>query len=121
MAKRVHDPADDFLPLTAAVFDILLTLADGDRHGYAISREVEARSGGRVRLGPGTLYGTLTRMLSAGLVRECDGPGEEGPTVERRRYYQLTRLGRDVARAEARRLADLLAVAQAKALVKLKG
>ena len=121
MRKRPESPADEYLPLTPAVFDILLTLADGDRHGYAISREVEARSGGRIRFGPGTLYGTLTRMLGAGLVRECDGPGEEGPTVERRRYYQLTSLGREVARAEARRLADLVAVAQAKALVKLKG
>jgi len=121
MAKHLRSPADDFLPLTAAVFDILLALADGDRHGYAIAREVETRSGGRVRLGPGTLYGTLTRLLGSGLVRECDGPDEEGPTVDRRRYYRLTPLGREVAVAEARRLADLVNAAHSKALLKLKG
>ena len=109
---------DDHLPLTPAVFDILLALADGVRHGYAIAKEVEQRSGGRVRFGPGTLYGTLTRMLSAGFVRECEGPGEEGPTVDRRKYYRLTTLGRDVARAEARRLAGLVAAAESKSLLK---
>ena len=115
---RRRDAVAEHLPLTPAVFDILLALADGDRHGYAIAKEVEARSGGRIRFGPGTLYGTLTRMLGAGFVRECDGPDEEGPTVDRRRYYRLTPLGLGVARAEARRLADLVSTARAKALLK---
>lgn len=121
MRKRGPSPALEYLPLTPAVFDILLALADGEKHGYAIAREVEARSEGRVRFGPGTLYGTLTRMLGAGFVRECHGPDEEGPTVDRRRYYKLTPLGREVAQAEARRLADLVAEAQAKDLLKVKG
>jgi DNA-binding PadR family transcriptional regulator len=119
MARLTDDRITGHLPLTPAVFDILLALADGDRHGYAIAREVESRSGGRVRFGPGTLYGTLTRMLGAGLVRECDGPDEDdGPGVDRRRYYRLTTLGREVARAEARRLAELVNVAHAKSLLK---
>ena len=121
MPRRPNDTVDEFLPLTPAVFDILLTLADGEKHGYAIAREVEARSEGQVRFGPGTLYGTLTRLLGAGLIRESEGTGEEGPTVERRRYYKLTTLGRDVATAEARRLAGLVAAARAKSLIKLKG
>lgn len=119
MARPKDDQVSEHLPLTPAVFDILLALADGDRHGYAIAREVESRSGGRVRFGPGTLYGTLTRMLGAGLVRECAAPGDDaGPGADRRRYYRLTPLGREVARAEARRLAELVGVARAKALLK---
>lgn len=106
------------LPLTPAVFDILLSLADEDRHGYGIAREIEGRTGGQVRLGPGTLYGTLTRMLEAGLVEECTGPVCKEPTADRRRYYRITTFGRQVARAEARRLAELVRTAQAKALLK---
>lgn len=118
MPKRQHDAAEEFLPLTPAVFDVLLALADGEKHGYAIAREVEVRTDGQVRFGPGTLYGTLTRLLGAGLIRESDGPDEEGPTVERRRYYKLTPLGREVATAEANRLAGLVASARSKALLK---
>lgn len=121
MVKLARSSPEEHLPLTPAVFDILLALADGEKHGYAIAREVEARSEGRLRFGPGTLYGTLTRMLGAGFIRECDGPHEEGPTVERRRYYKLTPLGREVAEAEARRLSGLVASARAKALLKIKG
>ena len=106
------------LPLTPAVFDILLSLADEDRHGYGIAKEIEGRTAGRVRLGPGTLYGTLTRMLEAGLVQECPGPASDEPAAERRRYYRITPFGRDVARAEARRLAELVRTAKAKALLK---
>lgn len=104
------DAAQDLLPLTPAVFHILLALVDGPKHGYGISKEVRVATDGRTRLGPGTLYGTLARMAGAGLV-------EETRADERRRFYRVTALGRDVARAEARRLADLLRIARAKALV----
>ena len=104
---------ESLLPLTPAVFHILLALADAARHGYAISREVAQRTGGQVRLGPGTLYGTLNRMVAAGLVEERDAD-------ERRRYYGLTPFGRDVARAEARRLHQLVDIARDKALLPIK-
>ena len=96
------------LPLTPAVFHILLSLSDSERHGYGISKEVAARTDGTVRLGPGTLYGTLTRLLAADLVDETATPESRGAADPRRRYYRLTPLGRAVARAEARRLADLV-------------
>lgn len=102
--------AETFLPLTPAVFHVLLALSDADRHGYGIAKEVASRTDGAVRLGPGTLYGTLVRMLGAGLI-------EERRADERRRFYRLTPLGRDVARLEAERLAALVHVARAKALL----
>ena len=107
------------LPLTPAVFHILLALADTDRHGYAIAREVADRTSGQVRLGPGTLYGTLGRMVEAGLIEETDRAGARAASRadDRRRYYALTSLGRDVARAEARRLSHLVDIARAKALL----
>ena len=108
---------ESHLPLTPAVFHILLALADGDRHGYAIAKEVAERTDRSVRLGPGTLYGTLTRMLDAGLIQEGAGSGRKRADDERRRYYRLTGLGREVAKAEARRLAALVAVARDKALL----
>lgn len=102
--------ADSFLPLTPAVFHLLLALADGPLHGYAIAKTVAEQTGQRVHLGPGTLYGTLTRMTEAELVREHSAD-------DRRRTYALTPLGRAVARAEARRLAQLVSVARSKALL----
>jgi DNA-binding PadR family transcriptional regulator len=101
------------LPLTPAVFHVLLALADDDRHGYGIAKEVAARTLDRVRLGPGTLYGTLTRLTEAGLVIERP----TRPTDDRRRYYRLTPWGRRVAEAEAQRLAHLVGIARAKALL----
>jgi len=108
---------DNHLPLTAVAFEIMLTLAESDRHGYAIMREVEERTGGQVSLHPGTLYRALARLVDAGLLEES-GPGSE-PELgnERRKYYDLTSLGRDVAAAEARRLADQLGTAQARNLL----
>jgi DNA-binding PadR family transcriptional regulator len=108
-----------FLPLTPAVFHLLLALADTDRHGYGIAKEVAERTGGRVRLGPGTIYGTLNRMRDAGLVEERRAAGPAGHD-ERRRYYRITPLGRDVARAEARRLVELVGIARDKALISRK-
>jgi DNA-binding PadR family transcriptional regulator len=113
----MNDTPESHLPLTPAVFHILLALADGDRHGYAIAKEVAERTDRTVRLGPGTLYGTLTRMLDASLIEEGGGSGRKRGDDERRRYYRLTALGRQVARAEARRLAALVAVAKDKALL----
>lgn len=113
---RPDEPAPP-LPLLPAVFHIMLALADGERHGYAIKREVEFRTGGAISLGPGTLYGTLRRMLSEGLIAECgERPDPESRDV-RRRYYRLTASGRRMAAAEARRLENLVRVARAKAIL----
>jgi len=106
-----------FLPLTPAVFQILLAVADGEKHGYAIMQEVSARTGGKLRLGPGTLYGSIKRMLEDGLIVESDERPDPPLDDERRRYYRLTDLGRKVAAAEAERLAQLVRVARAKALL----
>ena len=104
----------NFLPLTPAVFHIALALADGPRHGYGIAAEVAARTNGAVHLGPGTLYGTLARMTTAGLIEPVDlGPASD---ARERRFHRLTDLGRAVAVAEARRLRQLVEIAAAKAL-----
>jgi DNA-binding PadR family transcriptional regulator len=96
-----------------------LALADDERHGYGIMQEVERRSGGTVRLGPGTLYGAIKRMLAAGLIEESDRrPAPERDDQRRRCYYRLTRLGRRVAADEAERLAALVRVAEAKRLIR---
>lgn len=105
------------LPLLPAVFHILLALADGDRHGYGIKREVEFRSGGSVSLGPGTLYGTLRRMLAEHLIEECGERPDPGREDVRRRYYRLTGWGRQLAAAEAQRLEKLVQAARAKDLL----
>ena len=116
--SRIQGQVAALLPLTPAVFHILLALSDSERHGYGISKEVAARTDGAVRLGPGTLYGTLTRLLAADLVAETAPPDPRATASDhRRRYYRLTPLGRAVARAEARRLADLVSVARAKAML----
>ena len=104
-------------PLTPAVFHILLALADGERHGYAIMREVAAQSGGRVRLGPGTLYGSIRRMLSDGIIEESAARPDPALDDERRRYYHLTPFGRRVAEVEAARLQDLTRAAQERGLL----
>ena len=91
------------LPLTPAVFHILLALADGERHGYAIMRDVSNDTNGVLRLGPGTLYGCLNRMLAAGLVEESDERPDPELDDERRRYYRITAMGLKTVRAEALR------------------
>lgn len=106
----------DRVPMPPAVFHILTVLAQRDQHGYAILQAVRERTGGRVRLGPGTLYRSVQRMLEDGLIeelRERDRPADDD---ERRRYYRITRLGRNAARAEATRLADLVDLARASGL-----
>ena len=111
-----RDPLE-FLPLTPAMFHILLALADRERHGYHIMREVEERTEGMVRLGPGTLYGSIKRMLSDGLVEESGERPDPEMDDERRRYYRLTDFGYRVATAEAERLAGLVRSARSKKLL----
>jgi DNA-binding PadR family transcriptional regulator len=104
----------DLLPLTPAVLHILLALADDERHGYAIMREVEERTGGEAKLGPGTLYGSIKRMLADDLIEESDERPDPSMDDQRRRYYRITDFGRRVAGAEAERLASLVDTARAK-------
>lgn len=91
-----------------------MALAGDDLHGYAIMRQVQEQSGGRVRLGPGTLYSSIQTLLEEKLIEEIDRSEDIGPGRERRRYYRLTAAGRKVARSEAERVADLLRVARAR-------
>jgi DNA-binding PadR family transcriptional regulator len=105
------------LPLTPAVFHIMLALAGGECHGYGIMQEVERLTSGQVRVGPGTLYRSIQRMILDRLIEECGDSHESGSDDERRRYYRLTPLGRDVARAEARRLESLVAAARIRKLL----
>jgi DNA-binding PadR family transcriptional regulator len=115
------DDVDAFLPLPTAVFHILVALADGDRHGYAIMQDVAERTAGKVRLSAGTLYSAVRRMLEDGLIEELrESPDPAAPADERRRYYTLTALGRAVALAEARRVTDLLSQAKAAGLIPRK-
>ncbi len=114
-------PVESFLPLTPAVFHILLTLADGEAHGYAMMQEVLRRSGGSVRLGPGTLYGAISRLLEEAIIEESEERPDPERDDTRRRYYRLTKLGGRVLAAETERLADLVRAARStKAVRKLK-
>lgn len=108
---------NDLLPLTSAVFHILLVLADGENHGYGIMQDVVKVSGGHIRMGPGTLYGSIKRMLDAGLIEETDAPVHDRTDDERRRYYKLTDFGERVVTAEAQRLAHLVNAATVKRLL----
>lgn len=98
----------DFLPLPPAPLHIVLALRGGERHGYAIMQDVERLSDGVIRMGPGTLYGTLKRLLEQGLIEESDGPADPSPESQRRRYYRLTAIGQHVSDAELGRLAALV-------------
>ena len=109
---------ESFLPLTPVAFEILLALADGERHGYSILQEVEARSGGAVALHAGTLYRALARLLENQLIEELDGSPNRSNDDERRRYYRLTARGIAVARAEVARLEGQLAAARTRRLLK---
>jgi DNA-binding PadR family transcriptional regulator len=113
--ESTRDP-DALIPLTPAIFHIMLALADGRSHGYGIMLEVEELTHGRTRLGPGTLYRSIQRMLVEGLIDESLEPGTQSED-ERRRYYRLTDFGRRVAKAEARRLATLVRAARLRRLL----
>jgi DNA-binding PadR family transcriptional regulator len=121
MARKESDNAPDlgdWLPLTPAVFHIMLSLAQHERHGYGIMLEVEKLTQGQLRLGPGTLYRSIQRMVVDGLIEERkDSPSGEADNDERRRYYRLTKLGLQVARAEAERLAQLVKEARHRELL----
>jgi DNA-binding PadR family transcriptional regulator len=112
MPKRKLDP------LPAAAFQIMLALSAGELHGYAIMREVEEQTGGRLRLGPGTLYASIQALLEGRLIEEVDRPADTEERQERRRYYRLTIAGRKLARSEAERMADLLRVARARKILR---
>jgi DNA-binding PadR family transcriptional regulator len=117
MDENTPPTPESLLPLPEATLHILMSLSDEDRHGYAVIQDVSARTHGEVRLSPGTLYRSIQRMLEQGLIvekRERPAPEEDD---ERRRYYRITPLGTAVARAEARRLAELVRLARASGLV----
>lgn len=106
----------EFLPLTVPVFHILLALSDEPRHGYAILQEIERRSVGAVRLGTGTLYTAIKRMVASGLIASAEMPAGESED-ERRRYYEITEMGRRVLRAEAERMNELVGLARQKSVL----
>ncbi len=117
MERDIGKDIDRLLPLAPVVLEILLALAEGERHGYAIKREVARRTGGKVLLGPGTLYGAIKRMLEHGLIEESDERPDPHLDDERRRYYRLTHFGREAARAEVERMKALVHTAASKALL----
>jgi len=108
-------------PLTPAVFHILLALADQARHGYAIIQDVAERTSGQLKLSPGTLYGSIKRLLEEGLIEETEERPDPELDDERRRYYRLTKHGRAAARAEAARLETLVRQARSLGILLKKG
>jgi DNA-binding PadR family transcriptional regulator len=115
MAREIDTEIQTLLPLAPSFLHILIALGDGERHGYSIMQDVADRTGGRVRMSPGTLYGSIKRMLADGLIEELT-TGAAGAD-ERRRFYRITKFGRRVAAAEADRLTSLLSQARESGLV----
>ena len=115
-AQSTPDP-EAFLPLNRDTFHILVSLADRDRHGYAVMQDVFDRTNGKLRFSPSSLYASIRRLLEQELIEELAERPDPANDDERRRYYRLTRLGREVARAEARRLERLLSDARATGLL----
>lgn len=113
----LYPPPDSLLPLKPAVFHILLVLTASEQHGYGIMREIEHMTGGKIKIGPGTLYRSIKQMLELRLIEESDERPDPELDDERRHYYRLTDYGRRVARAEANRLQLLVQVAQRRSLV----
>ncbi len=113
-------PPESLLPLQPAVFHILMALAEEDRHGYGIIQEVKARTNGEVRLGPGTLYRSIQRMLDDELIIEVHERPAPELDDERRRYYRITKFGKSVAREEANRLTELVRLARASGFITRK-
>jgi DNA-binding PadR family transcriptional regulator len=101
-------------PLTPAVFHILMALADGEKHGYSIMKDVEKQTNGSMKLGPGTLYGSIKRMLAAGLIEESDERPDPAMDDERRRYYRMSDLGQSVLAEESKRLEQAVTIAHQK-------
>jgi DNA-binding PadR family transcriptional regulator len=115
MPMKNLNPAD-YIPLPPSVFQILIALADRERHGYAIMQDIAARTDDKLRLSPGTLYGAIKRMLEQGFIEECDERPDPNMDDERRRYYRITKLGRRIAGAETERLSKLVSQAVASLL-----
>lgn len=118
MARDLDGEVNALLPLAPAFLHILIALGEGERHGYSIMQDVAERTGGRVRMSPGTLYGSIKRMLEEGLIEELT-TGAAGAD-ERRRFYRITKFGKRVAAAEAERMAALLTQARQSGLVPRK-
>ncbi len=114
MSLKDQTVAGDLTPLSPAVFHILLSLGEGERHGYALKREISLRTGGRLKLRPGVLYGSINKMLELGLIEESDARPDPHLDDERRRYYRITPYGRKVAQAEAARMRELVQLAAAR-------
>jgi DNA-binding PadR family transcriptional regulator len=113
MPRNDHRTKSDITPLSPAVFHILLSLGAGERHGYAIKREIAARTEGKLKLGPGVLYGSINKMLELGLIEETEDRPDPHLDDERRRYYRITAYGREVAQAEMARMRELVQLAAA--------
>ena len=111
MAKKHALSAKDLLPLSPTIFHLLLALGEGERHGYALKREVSRRTNGAVNPGAGMLYGSINRMLEQGLIGESEERPDAHLDDERRRYYRITSFGRLVAQAEAVRMRELVDIA----------
>jgi DNA-binding PadR family transcriptional regulator len=116
MEKAQKNP-EELLPLTPAVFHILLALADSERHGYGIMQEIAERTSGAMRMGPGTLYGSIKRMLADGLIEAAAERPDPESDDERRRYYRLTDFGLRVLRAEAQRLEQIVSIVHSKRIL----
>ncbi len=113
MSGKERSSAVDLTPLSPAFFHILLSLGEGERHGYALKREIARRTGGKLTPGPGVLYGSINKLLELGLIEESDERPDPHLDDERRRYYRITNYGREVARAEAARMRELANMAAA--------
>ncbi len=114
MPSRDHSTPAASAPLPPVVFHILLSLGEGERHGYALKREIALRTAGKLKLGPGVLYGSINKMLDQGLIEESDERPDAHLDDQRRRYYRITPHGRKVAQAEAERMRQLVQLAAAK-------
>ncbi|HXM45887.1 MAG TPA: helix-turn-helix transcriptional regulator [Bryobacteraceae bacterium] len=114
MSSKDQAAPADLTPLSPPVFHILLSLGEGERHGYALKREISLRTGGQLKLGPGVLYGSINRMLALGLIEESEDRPDPHLDDERRRYYRITPHGRKVAQAEAARMRELVRLAAAR-------
>ena len=110
--RGLSSKVEALLPLPLAMFHMLLSLSEGERHGYALKREIVQRTGGKLNLGSGALYGSINKMLEQGLIEESDERPDQHLDDERRRYYRITPLGRRVAQAEAIRLRELVRIAE---------
>ena len=116
-ANRIPDDLQHLLPLTPAVFFILFALADGEKHGYAIMQSVSRIPDNQFRMGPGTLYTTIQRLLDLGLIEETESAGGQSDHEKRRRYYKLTRTGKAILGADLSRMESVVHLARDKKLV----